>query len=96
MNLAAPLAPVATRSATPAPKADPKAAKAAQDFEAVMLGTLLESLQKSFGGGMDSGALGNAEYATMGTQALATAMAARGGIGIARMVLSQLDKSTGH
>lgn len=65
-----------------------KAEKAARDFEAVLLGSLLESLQKSFAGTSDSDPAGN-NYAAMGTQALASAMSARGGIGIARLILQQ-------
>lgn len=71
----------------PAGKA--KAEKAAQDFEAVLLGTLLDSLQKTFAGTADEGPAGSSNYAAMGTQALASAMAARGGIGIAKLILQQ-------
>lgn len=70
--------------------AEAKVAKAARDFEAVMLATLLESLQKSFGGGLDDSSTGSAEYGSLGTQALATAMAERGGIGLAKLVLPHL------
>lgn len=73
--------------ANPAGKA--KAAKAAQDFEAVLLGSLLESLQKTFAGTPENDPSGSGNYALMGTQALASAMAARGGIGIARLILQQ-------
>ena len=71
------------------PAAKMKAEKAAQDFEAVLLGSLLESLQKSFAGSSSSedGSSGSDNYAAMGAQALASAMSARGGIGIARMIL---------
>ena len=84
-NPAPSAAPVSTPSQPSA-----KAQKAARDFEVVMLSTLLEPLQKSFGGGLDDGTTGSAEYGSMGTQALATAMAARGGIGIAQLVLRHL------
>lgn len=66
-----------------------KAEKAARDFEAVLLGSLLESLQKTFAGTPDDDPSGSGNYALMGTQALASAMAARGGIGIARLILQQ-------
>jgi Rod binding domain-containing protein len=66
-----------------------KAEKAARDFEAVLLGSLLESLQKTFAGTPEDDPSGSSNYGVMGTQALASAMAARGGIGIARMILQQ-------
>jgi Rod binding domain-containing protein len=66
-----------------------KAEKAARDFEAVLLGSLLESLQKTFAGTPEDDASGTSNYAVMGTQALASALAERGGIGIARLILQQ-------
>ncbi len=70
-----------------------KAAKAAQDFEAVLLGPLLESLQKTFAGTSEDGLAGSSTYALMGAQALASAMAAHGGIGIAQLILHQWQQS---
>ena len=69
-----------------------KAEKAAQDFESVLLGSLLESLQKTFSGTSEDGSIGSS-YARMGTEALASAMSARGGIGIARLILQQWRQS---
>jgi len=66
-----------------------KAEKAACDFEGILLSSLLESLQKTFAGVPDDDPSGSGNYAVMGTQALASAMAARGGIGIAQMILQQ-------
>jgi len=63
--------------------------KAACDFEAVLLQSLLEKLQTTFAGTREDDPSGSGNYAAMGTQALASAMAARGGIGIARMILAQ-------
>lgn len=68
-----------------------KTEKAAQDFEAVLLGSLLQSLQKAFSGFGEDGALGSGDYGYLGVQALASGMAANGGIGIARMILEQLQ-----
>ncbi len=66
-------------------------AKAAQEFEAVLLGTLLSSLRQSLGSAPgDTGESGDDDYSFMGVQALATALAARGGLGIAKSVLQQL------
>jgi Rod binding domain-containing protein len=70
-----------------------KAEKAAQDFEAVLLGSLLESLQKTFAGSSEDSLVGSSSYAQMGTQALASAMSAHGGIGIARLILQQWKQS---
>jgi len=65
-----------------------KLAKAAQDFEGVLLSSLLQEVQKS---NLDpsSASLGaGAEtLRSLGTQAVAQALAQRGGIGIARMIV---------
>ena len=70
-----------------------RAEKAAQDFEAVLLGSLLESLQKSFAGDSEDRSSGSDNYAVMRTQALASAMSAQGGLGIARMILRQWQQT---
>lgn len=75
------------------PAAKLKAEKAAQDFESVLLGSLLQSLQKSFIGKSEDGAAGSDNYSVMGAQALASAMSAQGGIGIARMILRQWQQT---
>ena len=75
------------------PAGKTKAEKAAQDFEAVLLGSLLENLQKTFAGTSEEGPAGSSSYARMGTQALAAAMSAHGGIGIAKMILHQWKQS---
>jgi Rod binding domain-containing protein len=86
-----------TSDITRMPRAHPagkvKAEKAAQDFEAVLLGSLMESLQKSFAGPAEDAPVGSDNYAAMGTQALAAAMSANGGIGIARMILHQWQQT---
>jgi len=65
-----------------------KLAKAAQDFEGILLSSLLEEVQK---GTLDpsSGSLGAGAQTlrSLGTQAVAQALAQRGGIGIARMIV---------
>jgi Rod binding domain-containing protein len=67
-----------------------KAEKAAHDFEGVLLGSLLDSLQKTFSGTTDQDDAGvSTNYSAMGTQALASAIASRGGIGVAQMILQQ-------
>jgi Rod binding domain-containing protein len=86
---------VSALSSLPAapPAAMVKAQKASQDFESVLLASLLESLQKSFAGDPQSGSSGSDNYALMGTQALASAMSAQGGIGIAQMILRQWQQT---
>jgi len=65
-----------------------KLTKAAQEFEGVLLSTLLEEFQKSSldPSGASQGA-GSETLRSLGTQAVAQALAARGGLGIARMIV---------
>lgn len=65
--------------------------KAAREFEAQLIGTVLESLEKTFATlpGQDAMA-GQDDYNYMGTQALASALAAGGGFGIAKMITQHL------
>lgn len=71
-----------------------KGAKAAREFEAQLIGTVLESLEKSFADlpGQDSVA-GSDDYNYLGTQALASALAAGGGFGIARLISQHLGST---
>jgi Rod binding domain-containing protein len=71
-----------------------KIKKAAQDFEAVLLQTLLEPLEKSFStlpGKDDPSGADNYHY--LGTQALASALSRSGGVGLAAMMVRNLLKS---
>jgi Rod binding domain-containing protein len=66
--------------------------KAARDFEAMLLTPLLDSLQKTFAGNSeDANTPGASDYRLMGTEALAQSIAARGGIGIAQLILRHLQ-----
>jgi Rod binding domain-containing protein len=65
-----------------------KAEKAAADFEGILLASVMESLAKTFAGASDA-TPGMQDYSYMGSQALASAVAAHGGIGIARLILRQ-------
>jgi Rod binding domain-containing protein len=69
---------------------------AAREFEAQLIGNLLESLQKTFAGlpGEESSA-GSEDYNYMGTQALAGALADKGGFGIAAMISRYLTAHEG-
>lgn len=64
---------------------------AAHEFEAVLLNTLLGSLEHSFASlpGKDPEA-GSDNYQYLGMQALASSLAARGGVGIASMIARSL------
>lgn len=70
-----------------------KGEKAARDFEAILLASLMDSLQKTFSGVAEEETPGAGDYRLMGTQALAAAIADHGGIGIARLILSHLPAS---
>jgi Rod binding domain-containing protein len=75
-------------SSTPALGKGPKAAR---EFEAQLIGTVLQSLEKTFAAipGQDAMA-GEDDYNYLGTQALASAVAAGGGFGIARLITQHL------
>jgi Rod binding domain-containing protein len=77
-------------SATLPPVAKPalgRGPKAAREFEAQLIGSVLQSLEKTFAAvpGEDTMA-GQDDYNYLGTQALASAIAAGGGFGIAKMI----------
>jgi Rod binding domain-containing protein len=66
--------------------------KAARDFEALLLTPVFDSLQKTFAGDSeDSKTPGASDYRLMATQALVQSIAARGGIGIAKLILRHLQ-----
>lgn len=70
-----------------------KAMKAARQFEAILLNSLLDPLQKAFASlPGDDDQPGSGEYQSMGTQALATGLANAGGLGIAPMIAHSLLK----
>jgi len=78
----------------PSPDSNPaKLQKAAREFEAQLLAELLRHMQFNAGvlpGSDGSGA--NEQYQNMATQAVAEAMAAGGGIGIAKSIITQLHR----
>lgn len=69
-----------------------KGRKAAQEFEAQLIATLLGSVEKTFAAvpGQDPVA-GADNYNYLGVQALASALAAKGGFGIAHMISAHLE-----
>jgi Rod binding domain-containing protein len=73
-----------------------KGQKAAREFEAQLIGSLLESLEKTFAtvpGEPD--VAGEDDYNYLGTQALASVLAAGGGFGIARLISAHLGGTKG-
>ena len=70
--------------------------KAAREFEAQLIGSLLESLEKTFASvpGEDS-MPGSDDYNYLGSQALARALAEQGGFGIAAMISAHLPPHEG-
>lgn len=73
-----------------------RGAKAARDFEARLIGSLLESLEKTFGGLPGENSMPGADnYNYLGSQALAEGIADRGGFGIAAMIARYLAEHEG-
>jgi len=71
-----------------------KGAKAAREFEAQLIGNLLESMEKSFASlpGQEAMA-GEDDYNYLGTHALASAIAEGGGFGIAQLICEHLERT---
>jgi Rod binding domain-containing protein len=94
MNVISGLSPGISAAATLPPAVTPdlgKGRKAAREFEAQLIGTVLESLEKTFATLPGQNAVaGEDDYNYLGTQALASAVAAGGGFGIARMISAHL------
>lgn len=85
-------------SAAPVPSAPAaeharKIAKAAHEFEAVLLNTLLGPLERTFASlpGKKTDAESD-NYQSLGTQALSSSLTAKGGFGIAEMIIKSLSK----
>jgi Rod binding domain-containing protein len=90
-GLSSPGASAATMLPPPSAAGLGKGAKAAREFEAQLIGSVLESMEKSFAAlpGQDAIA-GEDDYNYLGTEALASAVAAGGGFGIARLITEHL------
>jgi Rod binding domain-containing protein len=88
--------PNATPSTLGKPGPD-KLTHAAHQFEAVLLNELLGSLEQAFSAlGEEKTEAGSDHYRYLGVQALASSIAAKGGIGIADMILSNLRQQGSH
>jgi Rod binding domain-containing protein len=70
-----------------------RGAKAAREFEAQLIGSVLESFEKTFTAlpGKDS-TPGSDDYRYLGAQALGQALAAKGGFGIAAIIEKHLTE----
>ena len=67
--------------------------RSAREFEGMLLESILGPLQKSFSmAGEGGSAVGNDAYQSLGTQALARALAQRGGFGVAEKIERSLCK----
>jgi Rod binding domain-containing protein len=92
------LAPVAAPDSAAATEAYGKrVAQAAHQFEAVLLNSLLGSLEHSFSAlpGKKTDSVAD-DYHSMGMQALSSTLAAQGGVGIASMIIRNLMRTKGH
>ena len=67
---------------------DPRLLEAAQDFEAMLLESWWRSMKETFG--KDEGEVGGEAMDDLGIQAMSTAIAGAGGLGIATALLEQL------
>ncbi|HZQ95172.1 MAG TPA: hypothetical protein VFA67_09195 [Candidatus Sulfotelmatobacter sp.] len=94
MNPVAGLWPLPAALATPA--VSPRGATAARDFEASLIGNLLESLEKTFASvpGQEPSP-GSDEYNYIATRALAEVIASHGGFGIAALIGRHLPAHEG-
>ncbi len=73
-----------------------RGAKAAREFESNLIGSLLESMEKTFATlPGESTSAGADDYNYLGTQALAQGLAERGGFGIAAMITRHLPQHEG-
>jgi len=72
-------------------KSDAKLKKATAEFEAILLSSWLEKMRESYSiGGSEPGLPGGESMTAVATQAVAQAVAARGGIGIGSLMYEKL------
>ncbi len=86
---------VAPQSSTGSQGAAPSSrlAKAAHEFESMLLTTLMTAMKGGLGSDSDSQDAAHDTVNGLGTQAMAEALSAKGGLGIASLVLRQLSHS---
>jgi flagellar protein FlgJ len=66
---------------------------AAEQFEALFVGQMLRSVRESASDETDDDSGANSAFLELAEEQLAQAMAARGGLGIATMVMAELGKA---
>lgn len=71
----------------------PKLKKAAKEFEAILLTQWLEKMQQTFSNSDQDQDPAHDTLSSLGTQAVATALSERGGVGISSMLLRQLKSA---
>jgi Rod binding domain-containing protein len=92
LSAAAMVPPDLARPATPLTRG----AKAAREFESHLIGSLLASYEKTFASlPGDTQVPGSDNYNYLGTEALASALSASGGFGIAAMIIRNLGEHEG-
>ena len=82
--------PISPARATPLPTITPKDRATAQSFEPVFLGQMTQLMIESVDTGTFSGGNGEDVFRGVLAEKLGTAMAARGGLGLAPAVLDQI------
>jgi Rod binding domain-containing protein len=71
-----------------------KLTKSAQQFEALLLNTLLRPLEGALAGlPGTTNQPGSDAYSSLGTEALASGLVAKGGLGIAQMIVAKVMKN---
>ncbi|HVN18417.1 MAG TPA: hypothetical protein VMU05_06575 [Dongiaceae bacterium] len=74
----------------------PRGERAAREFEASLIGSLLEGLEKTFAEVPGApGIAGSDDYNYLGTRALASGIASQGGFGIAALISRSLTPHEG-
>ena len=81
--------------ASPRKQSASKLEQSAREFESILLQSWLEKMNQSFVGASASQDPAHDTVSSLGSQAIASALAARGGIGIAAMLLRHLQASKG-
>jgi Rod binding domain-containing protein len=71
--------------------AQQKIKKAAQEFEGMLISSLWKSMGEDMKDSSDTDSI-NSSFTDMGLQAVSSAMAKSGGIGVGRMLLKALEK----
>jgi Rod binding domain-containing protein len=84
--------PKPVAEATTDTKTDPKLKKAASDFESILVTSWLEKMRDAFSldGKSEDAMPGGDSMTALATQAVAQAMAARGGFGIGKMLYDRM------